>query len=230
MSLSSGEPVRNGVHPSASYSQIDATPVGVVVVHPGALMRIGLSELLRLTPEAQLLACVATGTELLGAIRQHRPDLIILPPEFRELAASLKQPPRMMLISPDDHPGDTGACEHSCAFCNERASFSDLQVTLKAILTCERLNDTQRACLRCPLRGSLSPGQLPLSPRELEVFDLIGHYRGASQIAQKLGIGVKTVETYRRNIMHKLGLDSSTALTVTAVLWRRGTHPVKSTA
>jgi len=65
------------------------------------------SELLRLTPEAQLPACVATGTELMGAIRQHRPDLIILPPELRELAASLKQPPRMMLISPDGHPGDT---------------------------------------------------------------------------------------------------------------------------
>ncbi|HSL82279.1 MAG TPA: LuxR C-terminal-related transcriptional regulator, partial [Thermoanaerobaculia bacterium] len=58
-----------------------------------------------------------------------------------------------------------------------------------------------------------------LSDRELEVFSLIGEGLGTREIAERLGLSVKTVETYREHIKNKLLLDTATELTRRAVAW-----------
>jgi DNA-binding NarL/FixJ family response regulator len=58
-----------------------------------------------------------------------------------------------------------------------------------------------------------------LSDRELEVFEQIGHGVTTRQIAEKLHLSPKTVETYRENIKHKLNLANATELTQHAVQW-----------
>jgi len=51
-----------------------------------------------------------------------------------------------------------------------------------------------------------------LSEREAEVFELVAlGYRNA-EIADKLALSVKTVETYKSRMMDKLGLQTRTAL------------------
>ena len=62
------------------------------------------------------------------------------------------------------------------------------------------------------------PNDAPgLSARELEVLQLIGSGLTTSQIAEKLYISRKTVETHRSRIMQKLGLHKSAALVHYAV-------------
>ena len=51
-----------------------------------------------------------------------------------------------------------------------------------------------------------------LSDRELEIFNLIGQGLGVRQIAEKLHLSVKTVETHREHIKEKIGLKSSREL------------------
>jgi DNA-binding NarL/FixJ family response regulator len=51
-----------------------------------------------------------------------------------------------------------------------------------------------------------------LSDRELHVFHLLGSGLGTKQIAHSLNVSVKTVESHRENIKHKLGLSSSREL------------------
>jgi DNA-binding NarL/FixJ family response regulator len=58
-----------------------------------------------------------------------------------------------------------------------------------------------------------------LSDRELEVFERIGHGVTTRQIAEKLHLSPKTIETYRENIKHKLNLANATELTQHAVQW-----------
>lgn len=58
-----------------------------------------------------------------------------------------------------------------------------------------------------------------LSDRELEVFSLIGEGLGTREIAERLGLSIKTVETYREHIKNKLLLDTATELTRRAVAW-----------
>ncbi len=51
-----------------------------------------------------------------------------------------------------------------------------------------------------------------LSDRELEVFRLIGEARSTRQIAEKLHLSIKTVETYQAHIKDKLALGSGREL------------------
>lgn len=47
-----------------------------------------------------------------------------------------------------------------------------------------------------------------LTPREREVVQLLAEGRGTKDVADLLGLSVKTVESHRANVMRKLGLQS----------------------
>lgn len=61
-----------------------------------------------------------------------------------------------------------------------------------------------------------------LSDRELEVFRLIGRGCGVAEIADLLGLSVKTVNAYRDHIKEKLNIDSAAAVRKYAVEWTGG--------
>ena len=70
--------------------------------------------------------------------------------------------------------------------------------------------------------NALATGSLveQLSDRELEVFELLGDGRGTRQIAESLGVSIKTVQAYCARIKEKLNLASATELVREAVRWR----------
>jgi len=70
-------------------------------------------------------------------------------------------------------------------------------------------------------RAEIGSGIKSLTDRELQIFHLIGLGYQTRQIAQRLGIGVKTVETHRENIKTKLGLEHAVALVREATVWVR---------
>ena len=59
-----------------------------------------------------------------------------------------------------------------------------------------------------------------LSPRERGVLDLIAEGLNNAEIADRLGIGEKTVKTHVSNVLAKLGLSDRTQVAVAA--WREG--------
>lgn len=58
-----------------------------------------------------------------------------------------------------------------------------------------------------------------LSDRELEVFELIGKGHSTRQIAERLYLSVKTIETYRQHIKQKLHLADGAELLQNAIRW-----------
>ena len=76
--------------------------------------------------------------------------------------------------------------------------------------------------LKMAFRGSgdeQRTGAELLSPRELEVFELIGRGNSTREIAEQLKLSVKTIETYRAHIKDKLQLRSGTELMQRAIHW-----------
>jgi DNA-binding NarL/FixJ family response regulator len=72
------------------------------------------------------------------------------------------------------------------------------------------------------VRGGSAPSRpavAVLSDRELEVFRLIGAGHGTRQIAEKLQLSIKTVETYQAHIKDKLSLRSARELVQHAIEW-----------
>jgi DNA-binding NarL/FixJ family response regulator len=61
-----------------------------------------------------------------------------------------------------------------------------------------------------------------LSDREMEVFQLIGNGYSTRQIAQKLNLSTKTIDSYREHLKIKLNLASGTDLVRYAIQWGRG--------
>lgn len=57
----------------------------------------------------------------------------------------------------------------------------------------------------------------PITPREREVLARIGQGQSNKVIAKGLGLSVKTVEKHRSNLMRKLGLHNTAAVTVYAL-------------
>lgn len=60
-----------------------------------------------------------------------------------------------------------------------------------------------------------------LSDREFEVFRLIGEGYKPSQIAKKLHLSVKTIETYRGRLKEKLNLNSAIEISQYAIKWAK---------
>jgi DNA-binding NarL/FixJ family response regulator len=60
-----------------------------------------------------------------------------------------------------------------------------------------------------------------LADRELQVFELIGDGHNTQEIARRLHIATKTVETYRARIKEKLNLKNGNDLLQLAISWSR---------
>ncbi|HPC71654.1 MAG TPA: helix-turn-helix transcriptional regulator, partial [Treponema sp.] len=59
-----------------------------------------------------------------------------------------------------------------------------------------------------------------LSNREFEIFSLIGKGLGTIEIAQRLRISTKTIDTHKEHIKEKLHCKSSQELRQLAVEWQ----------
>jgi DNA-binding NarL/FixJ family response regulator len=57
----------------------------------------------------------------------------------------------------------------------------------------------------------------PVTPRENEIIQLLGEGKSNKELANTLGVSVKTIETHRANIMRKLHLHSLSELVLYAV-------------
>jgi DNA-binding NarL/FixJ family response regulator len=81
---------------------------------------------------------------------------------------------------------------------------------------------TERVLQRTVGEGQTELTRSPLdslADRELEVFRLIGEGLKTSEIAKRLHLSVKTIETYRERIRRKLDLGDSTKLAHRAAQW-----------
>ena len=58
-----------------------------------------------------------------------------------------------------------------------------------------------------------------LTDRELEVFEHFGRGQGTRDVAEAMGLSLKTIESHRANIKRKLGIDGAAEFMQRAVLW-----------
>lgn len=58
-----------------------------------------------------------------------------------------------------------------------------------------------------------------LTDRELEVFEHFGRGQSTREVAEAMGLSLKTIESHRANIKHKLGIDRAAEFMQRAVLW-----------
>lgn len=75
----------------------------------------------------------------------------------------------------------------------------------------EIMESASEASYAVTVSESVSPSQrtgTPLTPREIEIVQLLAEAKSNKQIAAELGISVRTVEMHRRHVMQKLRVRS----------------------
>lgn len=86
---------------------------------------------------------------------------------------------------------------------------------------------TEKLLIRIQAGSTLGQGSRPeecLSDRELEVFQLIGNGLDTHEIATRLNVSPKTIETYRFRMKEKLNITDSKELFRRALHWVEENH------
>lgn len=210
--------------------------VGLVDDHP--LLRRGLQNLLETQP--QLAVCGEAG-DATGALRlaeSEHPDLMIVDLALREghgidLICRLRShfpDMKILVLSMHDEtlyaPRALQAGAHG--YVAKHQPPEELLAAVHAVLRGEmavspRLGAQLVRDLVEGRRASSDPLQ-DLSNRELEVFEMIGQGLATKQIAGRLHLSPKTIETHREKIKSKLRLSNSLQLNRRAVQWVLETH------
>jgi len=184
-----------------------------------------------LAPEFEVVATAADGRAVLEAAERHQPDLILLDISMPglngiEAARRLKQSkPGAKLIILTMHAdlsfvsaafeaGVSGYVLKQSAATELVAALHDVDSGRRYVssLIQKRLGTEMPAFLRRPKRLSAD-----LTSRQREVLQLLAEGRVRKEIAQILGVSVKTVEFHKQKITEKLGIHTDAELTAYAI-------------
>ncbi len=148
----------------------------------------------------------------LAAAQSHRPDLVVMDVALRadsgiELTRELRrQQPglRVLVLSMYDNPGYVSEAQRAGA-----SAYVLKDSPAEAIIEALRRVAAGEQVWPAPQAAGDGPH---LTPREREVLGLLAEGLSSRQIGERLGMGVRTVETHRTHLRRKLGLDSAAAL------------------
>jgi len=205
----------------------------VFIVDDHPIMRIGLAEVIGSEPDLEVCGEAGTMTEALQGIGATLPDVAVVDLALEqgsglELIAQLKAryPEVKMLVSSmyeESLFAERALRAGAMGFVNKRDALDKLTDALREILAGRVFLGPEAAnrLLRSVVAGDF-PQRDPiasLSARELEVLELIGQGLTTQQIARKLQLSPKTIESHREKLKMKLNLLNSTQLQQRAVQW-----------
>ncbi len=177
-----------------------------------------------------------TGAEALAHVEREAFDFILMDvhlPDANGIEISrrileIRREARIIVLSTDSDPlrVDDALLAGVMGYVLKSNAVEELQRAITAVEAGTRyLSPEANAALLAGYRRlrEAPVNALPLSPREREVVRLIATGQRTKEIADTLGIGIKSAETYRRRLMQKLGLFSVAEITRYAV--REGLAP-----
>lgn len=202
-------------------------PIRVLIADDHAVLRAGLRMLLEAQEDIVVVGEAADGTEAPAQARQHHPDVVLLDLSMpgptsgevirRILVASPKT--RVLVLTMHDDPAYLAAAMLAGAsgFVVKKVADSELLLAIRAVHSGRTFVDlTQSSGARkggAPGRTSPAEGSpKELSRREHQVLRLLAQGNSNQQIANKIRVSVKTVETYRTRLSEKLGLKGRSEL------------------
>ncbi len=210
----------------------DVKKIMLVDDHP--LMQKGLSVTLNAEDDLEVAWVADSAEEALGSLHDHKPDLLITDISLPGMSG-LELVKNVGAMYPDVKT--LVVSRHDESLYAERAIRAGARgyimkmeagdVIVKAarrvlgggIFVSEDINERLLLSMAAGKSfASNSPFDL-LSDRELEVFELTGKGQTTRDIAERLHLSVKTVESYRARIKDKLQLHSAAELVQHAVQW-----------
>ena len=193
----------------------------VLVVDDHAVLRSGLHLLLDQEEDLEWVGEAGSVEDALRAIDRTEPDIVLLDlrmPGVGGLAglpSVLRRRPgvQVLVLSMDDDIDDVRRAFDSGAsgYVVKSAADDDLIRAIRAVRSGERYVDPSLGAKLAQPGRSAGP-VADLSPREREVLRLLALGYTNQEVAERLVVSVRTVESHRAHVMNKLRVDSRAAM------------------
>ena len=203
-------------------------PIRVVLVEASALVGLGIRDAIDGEPDMEVVGEVRTADDALAMAEDRAPDVFLVDVELQEPAASAatrkltQEAPGsgIVVVGREDDDAsileaiDVGARGHVASVVKPAElvavirQVADGEDPLKdEVIGRPDLIDKIMEGFRESFRRDESPPN-PLTPRELDVLELVAQGMRNRQIAEILFIGEQTVKNHLQSVMHKLGVSS----------------------
>ncbi len=190
--------------------------IRVLIADDHGIVAEGLKHLVEAQPDMQVIAIVEDGREAVRLAREAAPDVVLMDLSMPELngadatRAIVEHDPRcrvIVLSMYSEREYVRRALKAGAAgYVVKRSAAKELVDAIRAAHAGERYLSPRVAdvLLEEPAGGDDPLGRL--SAREREVLQLIAEGRTGAEIAERLTLSQKTVETYRARLIEKLGI------------------------
>jgi DNA-binding NarL/FixJ family response regulator len=202
--------------------------IRIVLADDHPIVLDGLRSLIRAEQDFEIVGEAASGLAALRTIRETQPDIAVLDismPELngimlsRRLAAEMPALRLLVLTLHEDRAYLNQALEAGVrGYVLKRSAVENLVQAIRAVMVgglyidpaiVGRVFDSKRASKRLAARKGVAPS---LTDREADVLKLAALGFTNKEIASRLDVGVKSIETYKARGLEKLGLKTRAEL------------------
>jgi two-component system invasion response regulator UvrY len=203
--------------------------IKVLIADDHAVVRRGLRQILMETSDILVGGEAATAAEARQLVGQHRWDVVVLDVNMPggngiELLGELRRQHsglRVLVLTmyPEDQYAVRAIRAGAAGFLTKESAPEKLIEAVRKIASGGRYVSAELAETLASMVAGEAEGapHQRLSDREFEVFKMLASGRTVSQVAQELGLSVKTVSTHRVRILKKMGMTTNAELTHYAV-------------
>jgi DNA-binding NarL/FixJ family response regulator len=203
------------------------TPVRVLIVDDDALVRAGLTMMLGEFDDLEVVGAVADGTEVMGAVNQHRPDVVLMDirmPLMDGLTATeqlraRQDPPEVILLTTFDTDRHIRRALRAGAsgFLLKHTPPTEIARSVRLVAAGEPMlsPDVIRRVMAFAAEPDADPRRerarellRRLSDGERKVADLVGQGRTNHEIGRELMMSTATVKAYVSRVLTKLELTN----------------------
>jgi DNA-binding NarL/FixJ family response regulator len=206
--------------------------IRVVLADDHSVLRAGLRSLLSNEPDLEVVGEAGDGIGCVDIVLEHEPDVVVLDINMprcgglEALPAVLEACPqtRVLVLTMHDDPAYLKQVLRSggSGYLLKQSAADELLTAIRAVAAGGLYVHPQharvileQAAAENEARSSGDDRQQrfdSLSDRESQIFEFTARGHSNSEIAARLELSVKTVETYKARMMRKLGLEGRAAL------------------
>ena len=181
----------------------------ILLADDHAILRSGLTMLIDSQADLTIVAEAADGVEAVEKARRIKPDVVILDLTMPRLSGfeALRQiraecpDTRVLILTMHDDPayGRSLLAAGALGYVTKKAADRELLLAIRTVREGRMFVDLSQA-------EEMLPQAAPLSQRERQVLEELARGFTHQEIADRLALSIKTVETYLSRLSTKLGL------------------------
>lgn len=204
---------------------MSAGKIEIITADDHVLIRKGLIRVIEKTPDMTVVEEADDGPELMEKLKSRSYDLLLLDitmpgPDglslMKEIKANYSAMPIVVLtMHPEERYARQAFRAGASAYVTKRSAPKELVDVIRRVMAGKQVNAPETTAAEADREAleSARPPHATLSDQEYRVFSMIVAGRTVGEIAADLGLTLRTIQGYRRDILKKMALKTDAQLT-----------------